>query len=477
MPLHDQYYESKEFKETLRKYEEAKKNGESIYLDPDELTDIAEYYHILGNVNHAIDVINEAIYMFPGAVSPLSFRARVALLKEDNPQKANEYAEQIEDKSDLEYFYIKAEIMIVENKIEEADEYLEAQYEDMNDEDRADFVIDVATLFADYDALEKAQKWLMRSEETDDPDYQEMKGRIALAKGNYEESERIFNTLIDQDPYSSPYWNHLASTQLMRNNIRDAIQSSEFSIAINPNDEEAILNKANGLLSLGNYEEAYKYFKRYSELCPNEESGQLFQGIAMLNLGNIEKGIEHLKNAEKLMKPDSPSQYEIYQELAFALSRKGELQEALDYAAKLYHVEGPYDKNEALVLRGHLFMENGQMEEAQKCFSKAINDSNGSPKVFLRIAISTYDNGYYKSAYRMLNTLRRVTDADYNEGYSYMALCCQALGLTDEFLENVKTACEVNPQEARIVLGELFPTELEPQDYYHYLLSNNPPTL
>lgn len=477
MPLHDQYYESKEFKETLRKYEEAKKKGESIYLDPDELTDIAEYYHILGNVNHAIEVINEAIYMFPGSVSPLSFRARVALLKEDNPQKANEYAEQIEDKSDLEYFYIKAEIMIVENKIEEADEYLEAQYEGMNDEDRADFVIDVATLFADYDTLEKAQKWLMRSEETDDPDYQELKGRIALAKGNYEESERIFNTLIDQDPYSSPYWNHLASTQLMRNNIRDAIQSSEFSIAINPNDEEAILNKANGLLSLGNYEEAYKYFKRYSELCPNEESGQLFQGIAMLNLGNIEKGIEHLKNAEKLMKPDSPSQYEIYQELAFALSRKGELQEALDYAAKLYHVEGPYDKNEALVLRGHLFMENGQMEEAQKCFSKAINDSNGSPKVFLRIAISTYDNGYYKSAYRMLNTLRRVTDADYNEGYSYMALCCQALGLTDEFLENVKTACEVNPQEARIVLGELFPTELEPQDYYHYLLSNNPPTL
>ena len=477
MPLHDQYYESKEFKEILRKYEDARESGESIYLDPDELTDIAEYYHILGNVNHAIEVIDEAINMFPGSVSPLSFRARVALLKEDNPQKANEFAEQIDDKSDLEYFYIKAEIMIVENKIDEADEFLEAQYEDMNDEDRADFVIDVATLFADYDALEKAQKWLMRSDETDELDYQELKGRIALAKGNYEESERIFNKLIDKDPYSSPYWNHLASTQLMRNNIRDAIQSSEFSIAINPKDEEAILNKANALLSLGNYEEAYKYFQRYSELCPTEDCGQLFQGISMLNMGNLEKGIEHLKNAEKLMKADSPSQYEIYQELAFALSRKGELQEALDYANKLYHLEGIFDRNEALVLRGHLFMENGQMEEAQKCFSKAINDSNGSPKVFLRIAISTYDNGYYKSAYRMLKTLRRVTDADYNEGYSYMALCCQALGLTDEFLENVKTACEVNPQEARIVLGELFPTELEPQDYYHYLLSNNPPTL
>lgn len=474
MPLHDKYYESKEFKDLLRKYEDAHNAGESIYLDPEELTDIAEYYHILGNVNHAISVIDEAINMFPGAVSPLSFRARVALLKEDNPQKANEYAEQMDDKTDLEYFYVKAEIMIVEDKIEEADEYLEEQYRSMDDDDQADFVIDVATLYADYDILDKAQKWLMRSDEIDEPDYQELKGRLALANGNYDESERIFNELIDQDPYSSPYWNRLASTQFMRNNIRDSIQSSEFSIAINPNDEEAILNKANGLLSLGNYQEAYKYFKRYSELCPNEENGQLYQGITMFNMGELDQGIKHLKKAEALMRPDSPHQYEIYQELAFALSRKGQLSEALDYAEKLYQMDTDEDKYEVIVLKGHLFMENGQMEEAQKCFSKAINDSNGAPRVFLRIAISTYDNGYYKSAYRMLKTLRRITSNDYNEGYSYMALCCQALGLADEFADNVKKACEVNPQEARIVLGELFPAELEPEDYYQYLISNNP---
>ena len=74
----------------------------------------------------------------------------------------------------------------------------------------------------------------------------------------------------------------------------------------------------------------------------------------------------------------------------------------------------------------------------------------------------------------MLKTLRQITSNDYNEGYSYMALCCQALGLADEFADNVKKACEVNPQEARIVLGELFPAELEPEDYYQYLISNNP---
>ena len=472
--MHDQYYESKEFKEILRKYEDARKRGESIYLEPDELTDIAEYYHILGNVNDALNIIDEAISMFPDAVSPLAFRARVALLKENNPQKAYEYIERIADKTDLEYIYIKVEILIVEDKVEEADAYLEGIYQDMNDEDQADFVIDVAMIYADYDLLDKAQKWLMRSHETEEPDYQEVKGRIALANGNYDESERIFNELIDQDPYSSPYWNHLASTQFMSNNIRDSIQSSEFSIAINPNDEEAILNKANGLLSLGNYEEAYKYFKRYAELCPNEENGQLFQGIAMLNMGELDKGIEHLKKAEQLLRKNSTCQFEIYQELAFALSKKGDLEHALEYVDKLFMIEGDIDRSEILVLKGHLYMENGNMPMAQQFFSEAINESNASPRVFLRIAISTYDNGLYKSAYNMLKTLRKVAPDDYNEGYSYMALCCHAIGLDDEFAENVKTACEVNPQEARIVLGDMFPPELEPQEYYQYLIFNNP---
>ena len=68
--------------------------------------------------------------------------------------------------------------------------------------------------------------------------------------GNYVESETILNELLDADPYFGPYWNQLAQSQFLRNDIQDSIISSEYSIAINPNDEEAVLNKANGLLHL-----------------------------------------------------------------------------------------------------------------------------------------------------------------------------------------------------------------------------------
>ena len=39
------YFNDPEFKENLQKYEQADKNGEPIYMDAEDLTDIAECYH------------------------------------------------------------------------------------------------------------------------------------------------------------------------------------------------------------------------------------------------------------------------------------------------------------------------------------------------------------------------------------------------------------------------------------------------
>jgi hypothetical protein len=59
----------------------------------------------------------------------------------------------------------------------------------------------------------------------------------------------------------------------------------------------------------------------------------------------------------------------------------------------------------------------------------------------------------------------------WNEGYSYMALCCRDLKKPDEFMHYLKLATEKNPKEARTVLGALFPEETDPKDYYSYLMN------
>ncbi|MBQ2130014.1 MAG: tetratricopeptide repeat protein [Prevotella sp.] len=473
MPIQDKFYESPEFKEKFQLYENAQASGTSVYLEPDDLTDIAEYYHILGNIDACKNTVDYAIKMFPGATMPLVFRSRVALLMEHDVARAEEYAEMIDDKSDLEYLYLKAEIMIVDDRAEEAETFLRDAYEELeDDEDKADFLIDVANLYADYELMEYAQQWLSLSEEYDSTDYKELQGRIAMGLGDYEESNRIYNELIDRNPYSFTYWNQLASSQLLHNEIMESIQSSEFALAINPDDEDATLNKANGLFNLGNFEEACKYYERFTKISPNSEVGEMFLGISLINLNRTEEGVEHLKKAESLADAFSEYLHDIYVELAYSLTALGKHEDAMEYIEKISQLDDcdPYETD---VLKGNVHLQKGETTEAMKCFQHAVTASNGSPRVILRIGICIYDNGYYSLAYDVFHLLLDDASDEWKDGWSYLALCCMLLSRKDEFVYAVRKACQQNPVEAKMVLGEIFPENLSPDDYVNYLKENH----
>ena len=143
--MDDKRYD-KEFLETLHQYEAACKAGGSIYLEPDELTDIAEYYYQHSRVDEAIATAEQAMAMFPGAADPLLFRARIALQYENNADKAEQLTHQVNDTDELEYYYITAEIMLAREQDEEADSYLAAREAQVDEDDLEDFRLDAQQL-------------------------------------------------------------------------------------------------------------------------------------------------------------------------------------------------------------------------------------------------------------------------------------------------------------------------------------------
>ncbi|MGP1481762.1 MAG: tetratricopeptide repeat protein [Hoylesella enoeca] len=467
----DEYFRSEEFKNLLCTYKNGQKNGTPAYIDPDDLADIAEFYHLQGHTDEAIKILDDTIEKFPGASAPLEFRARIELLVNKDPYKAEKFADQIEDKSDLEYDYLRAEIMLVRRQNQEADEYLQSCLKSIEKSDREDFYLDVATLFADYNVMDKSHEWLMRSKQTNSDDYKELLGRIALKKGDYTKSLHIFSDLVEKNPYSGSHWNHLASSQYFSNLIKESITSSEFSIAINPYDDEAVQNKANGLFALGNYEEALVYYKKVAELCPKDGTGELFQGITLLKLNRMEEGIAHLKKAEKIADRDQDILPDIYQTLAYALSDLGDQQQAMTYIRKAEHTPAA-NLNELSILRGHLLMAKGELEKAQKTYQKAIYNSNFDAEIVLRVAISIYENNHVELAYGFFHTLLQNDDDEQIDGYAYLAACCKELGREEEYKNALKMACKRNPIEVKAVFGEAIPQDLDTDEYYNYLIAN-----
>ncbi len=469
----DEYFDSDEFHDLLAEYEQALSTGQPVFMDADELAEIADYYQMTGQADQADKAINLALNLSPGAIAPLVYKVHEAIWNGD-VALAKTYLSQVIEKDDPDYVYTTGEVMLAEQLPDEADRYFSEQLRTVPPDEQQDYVIDVAGIFTDYGYGEHAMAWMARAKQEDTPDFKELMARTLFGLGKYKDSERLFNELIDTDPFSKRYWNALASAQFMSEKYADAVQSSEFAIAIDPDDAEGIISKANGLYRLGNYEEAQQYYARYLSLEPDDDLALLHRGVCLINLERTEEALDVLRQAldkalaaEEETGQPSDTLVDIYQELAFALSEEGHTDEALAFLDKTDPLDCDHVQME--IVKGHVLLADERHEEAQQHFSKALDETDNPRQTLLRIIVSLYDNKYLEAAYSMFKRYFRLIGDDYDEGYAYMALCCYDMKRYDKFLDYLKEACRRNPEECRIVLRHLFPDNIEPENYYQYI--------
>ena len=470
----DEYFDSEEFRKLLAEYEEAVSAGLPVFMDADELSEIADYYQMDERFDQADQAISLALSLSPGAIAPLTYKIHEALWTGDT-EGARKYLEQITETDEPDYIYDKAEIMLAEGREEEADRYLRDEFKKVPPDEYQDYVVDVANIYTDYNYPEKAMQWMARARQEDTADFKELMARTLFGLGKYQDSEKIWGELIDVNPFSKHYWNALASTQFMNEDYSHSVESSEYAIAIDPEDPEGLLTKANGLYHLYNYEEALKYYQRYSQHVPDDEFGLMHQGTCLINLGRNDEAISMLNKAIQTAPPDSPYLGDIWQELSFAYSEQGDDDKALEALDQSDQYGA--DKVQTLVVRGHLCLSSGQVDEAERHFRDAVLASDTPSQTLVRIIVSLYDNHYLNAAYSLFKRFFSVVDDDFNEGYAYMALCCYDLKKYDEFLAYLKTACQRCPRECKIALSHIFPDDVKPQDYYTYIKDRmQPPT-
>lgn len=461
----DEYFSSKEFKEKLKMFETAHKHGSPVFMDCDDMSDIADYYHQLRRDPEALAVCDEALALYPHATTPLVMKARIHLYMDGNTDKAEQFLDEIEDKDDLEYYYMRAEIMLYKGKAKEAEVYLESIYDHMTDmDDREVFVIDVALLMLDYSQVDLAQQWLNLSDDVENPDYQEAKAKIAMMHGEHEKSEAIFNQLLDKNPYSTPYWNSLAASQLLHNDIHNAIKSSEYSIAINPNDEEALLNKADALQCLGNFDEALNYYKRYTEV-GSRGIGLANQGRTYLTMGNPQTACDYFEQALASQDDSGLNTPEVIRLYCIALSDLKRIDEAVEKADLLFDLM-PKEHYKVWLFKVFLYLSARRVNEAQRCCFKAITMEPNQTNVLLSISMTLHETGYYGYAYSLHRYLLDHAKEPVTEGYAFLADDCLQRNDMQGYLKYLEIACKVDPQEVEYVFDSRIPENVKPEDFW-----------
>ena len=283
--MRSQMFDSEEFKNNLQQYEKALENGEHIYFDIDELTELSDYYYMRGMYDKAKEVCDYTNALFPDSSLAKLLKVNTLLNIENDIEAAKEILEELDDKSDLEYAYTYFDILAREEDITEAIEFMEERYEELSDELKPDFILDTAEILIDNNYTDVAEEWLLKYPKGKENDeYKELKARIYFEGLEFEKASILLTDLLDKHPYDESLWCVHAKTMFMLNNFQEALNSCDFSIAIEPERNEAVQIKAYTLFTLNQFNEAIRLYKQYLEWFPNDRKALEFLGYCHINI-------------------------------------------------------------------------------------------------------------------------------------------------------------------------------------------------
>lgn len=269
------YFEDPEFKEALEKYEGMVESHTPAYFDADELTDIAEYYASNGRHKDAEKVINFALKLHPNDTDALIFQAR-SLALEGKLDEAYKVADLIEDRTDREFKFLQADLLMEEGRMEEADEIFKQLV--IDEENDLDTLLDIILDYIDVNQKVYAENWLIYMAKWFDltklpQKSQRYRDVLCDFYAMFNKPDMIIPYLrmtLDQHPYSVQHWNELGKCYLQLDKFDEAHEAFDFALAIDDKDEVALALKAFTYKHSVNLEDAIRMYKKLVEVTGNK---------------------------------------------------------------------------------------------------------------------------------------------------------------------------------------------------------------
>lgn len=425
------YFEEPEFKELLTKYEEMANNGLSSYFETDDLITIAEYYTAIERNQDAEKAIDLALHFHPQHTDALIFRSRLLAMK-GNMDEAYAVADQIEDSSDREVKFLKADLLMDENRMEEADEIFMQLAQDENYE--LETLLDIFQEYIDVNQQLYAERWFMYlSKHFDITNLSKKEQNLRDTLCDYyitfnhaEQAIPLLRMNVDEHPYSIRHWNDLGKCFLQMGQHEDAHEAFDFALAIDDTEKETLILKAFSYEQSGNLKEAAKYYLRLAKVSENKIRPYLALANVYLEMREYDSAVKYI---DILLKHKGLSNYqlaELYADAALCHAALGHSKKGQEYISKAIELNG--NDPDILISAGKFFL-----KEAKHCKKSAAKNKN------VQNALKQFDDAIHFTAEEdMRDTLLSIASACFDtQNFEYASNYFEQMN--DDFPEQAKT--------------------------------------
>lgn len=280
------YFDSPEFREILQRYEQAAGTGACSYFGIEELRDLEAYYMFQDNPIMAEDVVALAKKLHPDSPDIVKMDIKLSLCK-DEPEVALITLEELTAPLDDESKLLYAETFIALKDYKEAhDVIIELLNQPKVTKETA---CDALELMLDCGFAQEALQITdyALQENAHEKCFWEIKAECLIELQNTNAAIVIYNKLLDNDPYSTFYWEQLAHIYYMTNKYGKAIECFEYELAIGEEIEYAGMMQGYCYYFLHNYHKAQKIFESLAEKYTTSAMPRFYTALCKYATGNL----------------------------------------------------------------------------------------------------------------------------------------------------------------------------------------------
>lgn len=358
----------RELVELAEQYEKAKAEHHSIYMDADDLADLADWYGVRQNPDMAMEVVDYGLSLHPNNNSLLIEKGYLYLDNYDTVH-AQEIANEL-DSNLSEAKILQAQIHILNGQEQKAKQLLNT----IENKEDIDTMINVAYMYVNTQHPHDAFEWLKPGigEYEDDEPFMTVLGDTYYGMGMLDEAIDIYNGLIDKNPYSSPYWFGLARCYFDKQMYDKTIEACDYATLSDEEFSDAYMMKGHAFFYLQNDEQALENFQIAANLGAVSQCFiDTFIGLSQASQEKWPEAYTHLQKAIDTYEDETIiSLSTLYSNAALCLYKMGEKAQSEEYWT-MAHEANPEDA-EAYLMEGKMYLDEHDFNRCQQCWKKAL---------------------------------------------------------------------------------------------------------
>ena len=368
---HEEEEEARDIQELMQRYQNLKYGRANAYIEEDDFEKIIEHLDDKDEITEAIEAANLALNQYP-------FSALLMIKKADLLLATRKYKEALilldtaalYDHKDMNLFILKTDAYLALDQPAEAIVLLQEALHLFEGQERTELLFELADVYDDHEAFDKVFDCLQLVLE-EDPSNEEALYKICFwtdFTGRNEESIRLHQHLIDEQPYNALAWFNLAAAYQGLKLHEKAIDAYQFAIVIDEKFDYAYRNMGDAYLRLRKYKEAIEALEKVLELSRPEDVIYEAIGHCYHRMKNYAQARFHYKKAVHLNSEDS----RLFQKIAITYMLEEKWQMAIKQLEQAIRIHKHI--NEYFILMGECYMHLDQNKEAAFYFGTVVKN-------------------------------------------------------------------------------------------------------